>query len=107
MNKINKLSMQDKTLSNISLLVTTAGFLAIYAEQTSSFNIEAAAQTITPSSTSLVFSTTEAVHQNALDKLEDNLEDLWASLDDDSFSVTDKELEVAQLMLDKFPNHSI
>lgn len=43
----------------------------------------------------------------ALAKLEENVAQLWQSLDDDSFMATEQETEAARLLLEKFPGNTI
>ncbi|NLB30471.1 MAG: hypothetical protein GX822_02260 [Alcaligenaceae bacterium] len=61
MNNTYTQFIQDKTLSNVSLILTTAGFLVFTVGQLNNFNGQ---QSITPSSASLSFN----YAQNGQDK---------------------------------------
>jgi|SRR5690554_41391 len=107
MNNINQLSAQDKTSSSLSVFLTTAGFLVLTSGSTVDTDISGSVQGITSSSTSIVFNQNISSEQTALGQLEKNVSELWNDLDVGTLAVTDKELEVAKLLLEKFPNNTI
>lgn len=107
MNNINQLSAQDRTSSSLSVLLTTAGFLVLTSGSAIDSTSVNSAQGITSSSASVVFSQNTNSPQTALGQLEEKVGQLWESLDAGTISATEKELEMAKLLLDKFPNNTI
>src|SRR5690554_581019 len=107
MNNINQLSAQDKTSSSLSVFLTTAGFLVLTSGSTIDSNTVSSVQRITSSSSSAVFSQNKNNSQTALVQLEEKIDQLWENLDAGTTSATEKELEMAKLLLDKFPNNTI
>lgn len=107
MSNINQLSAQNRTSSNLSVFLTTAGFLVLTSGSTIDSNTVSLVQGITSSSSSAVFSQNKSNPQTALVQLEEKIDQLWESLDAGTISASEKELEMAKLLLDKFPNNTI
>lgn len=107
MSNINQLSAQNRTSSNLSMFLTTAGFLVLTSGSSGDSTSLSSVQGITSSSTSVVFSQNSNNTQTTLGQLEENINQLWENLDAGSISETEKELEMAKLLLDKFPNNTI
>lgn len=107
MSNINQLSAQDRTSSNLSVFLTTAGFLVLTSGSAIDSNALGSVQGVTSSSASVVFSQNKNNPQTALAQLEEKVDQLWESLDAGTISATEKELEMAKLLLDKFPNNTI
>lgn len=107
MSNINQLSAQDRTSSNLSVFLTTAGFLVLTSGSAIDSNAVGSVQGITSSSASVVFSQNTSNAQTALVQLEEKVDQLWENLDSGSISASEKELEMAKLLLEKFPNNTI
>lgn len=107
MNNINQLSAKDRTSSSLSVLLTTAGFLVLTSGSALESNSLGSVQGITSSSSPAVFSQNKNNPQTALVQLEEKVDQLWESLDAGTISASEKELEMAKLLLDKFPNNTI
>lgn len=107
MNNINQLSAQNRTSSNLSVILTKAGFLVLTSGSAIDSTSEGFVQGVTSSSASVVFSQNTNNPQTALSQLEEKVGQLWESLEAGSISATEKELEMAKLLLDKFPNNTI
>lgn len=107
MNNINQLSAQNRTSSNLSVFLTTAGFLVLTSGSAIDSNTVGSVQGVTSSSSSVVFSKNKNNPQTALGQLEENVDQLWESLKTGTIAATEKELEVAKLLLDKFPKNTI
>lgn len=107
MSNINQLSAQDRTSSNLSVFLTTTGFSVLISGSAIDSTYVSSAQGVTSSSASVVFSQNTNNPQTALSQLEEKVGQLWESLEAGSISATEKELEMAKLLLDKFPNNTI
>lgn len=107
MSSISYGLLPNQTASNISLLLTIEGiFILPQGFYTDTNSIDS----LTPSSSSIGFNEEGDIESNtninALARLEVEMNQLWDNIEYKSFQATNKEIEVANFLLKKFPNNT-
>lgn len=107
MSNVQQLSAQHRTSSSLSMALTVAGCWVLSGGNFIDSASLSSIQKVTPSSASVVFSQGINNMPITLAQLEKSIEQLWEDVDTGSISATEKELEMANLLLEKFPNNTI
>lgn len=107
MNNLCYRPTYEKTSSGFTVIMTAGRYRLALNGTFVDNSCDNALSSVTSASLSSMQTMIQDDGTEAIQRLNHNINQLWESLDDGTFSATDKELEVAAMMLNQFPDNTI